>query len=48
MALVVLHLSFKFRYFENKWTSFKAYFIKSGKAKVRKIWEDKYKQETTI
>jgi hypothetical protein len=48
MALVVLHLGFKFRYFENKWTGSKAHFIKSGKAKVRKIWEDKYKQETAV
>lgn len=48
MALVVLNPKFKFKYFEEKWTGNEAHFIKSGKADVRKIWEDMYKQETVI
>jgi hypothetical protein len=39
-----MHPGFKFRYFENKWTGSEAHYVKSGKAKVRKHWEN-YKQE---
>ncbi len=48
IAATVLNPKFKFKYFEEKWTGNEAHFIKSGKAKVKKIWEDVYKQETVV
>jgi hAT family C-terminal dimerisation region len=49
MAAVVLHPRWKFQYFEDKWTSpGEAVHIKSGKAKVRKLWEEYYKKEVVL
>jgi hypothetical protein len=45
MAFIVLHLKFKFKYFERRWTGNEASFLKSGKAKLKKIWKDVYKKE---
>jgi hypothetical protein len=45
MASIVLHLKFKFKYFERRWTKNKARFLKLGKAKLKKIWKDVYKKE---
>jgi hypothetical protein len=48
MASIVLNPKFKFKYFEEKWTRNKASFVKTGKSKLKKIWDDIYKKEAMI
>jgi len=43
MAAVVLHPRFKWRYFEDTWKGTQASFVRSGKAKLKKLWEEEYK-----
>lgn len=46
-AAVVLHPRFKWKYFEDHWTGNEARFVREGKTKLKKLWEQQYKSEPT-
>ena len=47
IASTVLNPKFKLKYFEDKWIGGESHFLRIAKAKVKKLWEDVYKRETT-
>jgi hypothetical protein len=48
IALTVMNLKFKIKYFEDKWMGTESHFLHAIKPKVKKLWEDIYKRETVI
>jgi hypothetical protein len=48
MASLVLHPRWKWVYFEKEWTGSLVCFVKAGKTKLKKLWDDDYKTDTIL